>query len=107
MTALTFVNRATREIVYVYAIGPSASPRFTVEWQQWINERSAIGRVCVGRNLGNSYDSLDYLRGRYSPGMGWEEMGYDEGALLGAVFQREGLEFPWKPPHAWTTSMPC
>ena len=109
MTSLCFAKSETREIVY--ACGVRSDPLtgvelFFAEWQQWANNRDAVGRVCVGRDLGNTY-TLDYLRGRYSPGMGWQEITADAGIALGKVFQREGLEFPWKPPHPWTTSMPC
>lgn len=57
--SLCFVNHQTREIIYADQVGDHVH----AEWQQWINERNAVGRVCVGRDLGRRL-SFDWLRGR-------------------------------------------
>lgn len=100
--SICFVNHQTREIVYADQVGDHVH----AEWQQWINERNAVGRVCVGRDLGRRL-SFDWLRGRYTPGLGWQEVTREQATEIGVQFQREGLEFPWKPSRPFTTSDPC
>jgi hypothetical protein len=82
MTTTCFVNHETREIVYCSAINDYVD----VVWQQWTDQRDAVGRICVGRDLGRR-PSLDFVRSRYTPGMGWQEMSYEDAQVAGKRFQ--------------------